>query len=46
MWTILVGLFGQRMDPTVIYYDNHSEYSLHAKGFLSKRIAMLFLVIQ
>ena len=24
MWKILVGLFGQRMDPIVIYYDNHS----------------------
>ncbi len=24
MWKILVGLFGQRMDPTVIYYDNQS----------------------
>ena len=22
MWKILVGLFGQRMDPTVIYYGN------------------------
>ena len=24
MWNILVGLFGQRMDPTVIYCDNQS----------------------
>ena len=24
MWKILVGLFCQRMDPTVIYYDNQS----------------------
>ena len=24
MWKILVGLFGQRMDPTVIYCDNQS----------------------
>ena len=24
MWKILVGLFDQRMDPTVIYYDNQS----------------------
>eukprot|EP00253_Pinus_taeda_P004624 PITA_04624 len=24
MWRILVGLFGQMMDPTVIYYDNQS----------------------
>eukprot|EP00253_Pinus_taeda_P024968 PITA_24968 len=28
MWKILVGLFGQRMDPTVIYCDNQSRIKL------------------
>jgi len=28
MWKILVGLFDQRMDPTVIYYDNQSSIKL------------------
>jgi len=29
MWTILVGLFVQRMDPTMIYCDNQSCIKLY-----------------
>ena len=29
MWKILVGLFGQMMDPTVIYCDNQSCIKLY-----------------
>ena len=33
MRKILVGLFGQRMDPTVIYCDNQSRIKLSENPF-------------
>lgn len=37
MRNILVGLFGQKMDPTVIYCDNHSCIKLSRNPFFDDR---------
>ena len=37
MRKILVGLFGQRMDPTVIYYDNQSRIKISENPVLHDR---------
>ena len=45
MWNILVGLFGQMMDPTVIYYDNQSCIKFLENPFFhdrSKHIAIWY----
>jgi len=45
MWKILVGLFGQRMDPIVIYCDNHSCIKLYENPVFhdrSKHIDILY----
>jgi len=37
MWTILIGLFDQRMDPTMIYCDNQSCIKLFENPVLHDR---------